>query len=169
MSLQVYESMSLQVYVSRSLGVYGNNLSLSPQEMLTNAQKTFTSPHEKLHVNQKISLATLRQVALCWCLLSSTCQFWNRIPNSQNLPCSSQAGAEATELCIWVWFSTWNFSGCRGGRGWKEPGNMSLQRGRIFGLVLFKRKVIDQDVGPAGRRQSGAGVGKRFLVLLGII
>ena len=30
-----------------------------------------------------------------------------------------------------------------GVRGWREPGNMTLQRGRIFGLVLFKRKVTD--------------------------
>ena len=52
------------------------------------------------------------------------------------------------------------------GRGWREPGNMTLQRGRIFGLVLFKRRVSDQGVGPAGQRKSGAGAGERFLVLL---
>ena len=46
---------------------------------------------------------------------------------------------------------------------------MTLQRGRIFGLVLFKRRVTDQEVGPAGQRESGAGAGKRFLVLLRII
>ena len=50
-----------------------------------------------------------------------------------------------------------------------EPGNMTLQRGRIFGLVLFKRRVTDQEVGHAGQRQSGAGAGKRFLVLFRII
>ena len=33
---------------------------------------------------------------------------------------------------------------------------MTLQRGKIFGLVLFKRRVTDQEVGPALRRQSGA-------------
>ena len=42
-------------------------------------------------------------------------------------------------------------------------------RGRIFGLVLFKRRVTDQKVGPAGQRESGAGAGKIFLVLLRII
>ena len=45
---------------------------------------------------------------------------------------------------------------------------MTLQRGRIFGLVLFKRRVTDQGVGPAGQRQSGAGAGERFLVLFRI-
>ena len=46
---------------------------------------------------------------------------------------------------------------------------MTLQRGRIFGLVLFKRRVTDQEVGPAGQRESGAGAGKIVLVLLRII
>ena len=46
---------------------------------------------------------------------------------------------------------------------------MTLQRGRIFGLVLFKRKVTDQGVKPAGQRQLGAGAGERFLVLFRII
>ena len=46
---------------------------------------------------------------------------------------------------------------------------MTLQRGRIFGLVLFKRRETDQEVGPAGQRQSGAGAGRIFLVLLRII
>ena len=55
------------------------------------------------------------------------------------------------------------------GRGWREPGNMILQRGRIFGLVLFKRRVTDQGVGPAWQRQSGAGAGEGFLVLFKII
>ena len=50
-----------------------------------------------------------------------------------------------------------------------EPGNMTLQAGRIFGLVLFKRRVTDQGVGPAGPRQLGAGAEKRFLVLFRII
>ena len=50
-----------------------------------------------------------------------------------------------------------------------EPGNMILQRGKIFRLVLFKRRVTDQEVGPAGQRESGAGAGKRFLVLFRII
>ena len=54
-------------------------------------------------------------------------------------------------------------------RGWREPGNMTLQRGRIFGLVLFKRKVTDQEGRPAGQRQSGAGAGRIFLVLFRII
>ena len=46
---------------------------------------------------------------------------------------------------------------------------MTLQSSRIFGMVLFKRRVTDQEVGPAGQRQSGAGAGKRFLVLFRII
>ena len=54
-------------------------------------------------------------------------------------------------------------------RGSREPGNMTLQRGRIFGLVLFKRKVTDQEGRPAGQRQSGAGAGRIFLVLFRII
>ena len=45
----------------------------------------------------------------------------------------------------------------------------NLQRGRIFGMVLFKRRVTDQEVRPAGQRQSGAGAGKIFLVLFRII
>ena len=45
---------------------------------------------------------------------------------------------------------------------------MTLKRGMIFGLVLFKRGVTDQEVGPAGQRQSGAGAGKRFSVLIRI-
>ena len=51
----------------------------------------------------------------------------------------------------------------------REPGNMNLERGRIFGLVLFKIRVSDQGVGHAGQRQSGAGAGMRFMVLLRII
>ena len=46
---------------------------------------------------------------------------------------------------------------------------MILQKGRIFGLVLFKRRVTDQEVGHAGQRQSGAGAEKRFLVRFRII
>ena len=46
---------------------------------------------------------------------------------------------------------------------------MTLQRGRIFGLVLFKKRVTDQGVVPPGQRQSGAGAGKRFPVLFRII
>ena len=46
---------------------------------------------------------------------------------------------------------------------------MTLQRGRIFGLVLFKRRVTDQGVGPAGQRQLVAGAGNRFLVQFRII
>ena len=46
---------------------------------------------------------------------------------------------------------------------------MTLQRGRIFGLVLLKRRVNDQEVGPAGQRQSGVGARKRFLVLFKIV
>ena len=46
---------------------------------------------------------------------------------------------------------------------------MTLQRGRILGLVLFKRKVTDQEGRPAGQRQSGAGAGRIFLVLFRII
>ena len=46
---------------------------------------------------------------------------------------------------------------------------MTLQRGRIFGLVLLKRGVTDQGVRPAGQGQSGAVAGKIFLVLFRII
>ena len=46
---------------------------------------------------------------------------------------------------------------------------MTVQRGRIFGPVLFKRIVTDQEVGPAGQRQLGARAGKRFLLLFIII
>jgi hypothetical protein len=46
---------------------------------------------------------------------------------------------------------------------------MNLQRGRMFGLVLFKIRVTDQEGRPAGQRQSGAGARKRFLVLFRII
>ena len=44
---------------------------------------------------------------------------------------------------------------------------MTLQRGRIFGLVLFKRK--DQEERPAEQRQSGAEAGRIFLVLFRVI
>ena len=33
---------------------------------------------------------------------------------------------------------------------------MALQRGRIFGRVLLKKKVTDQEVRPVGQRQSRA-------------
>ena len=46
---------------------------------------------------------------------------------------------------------------------------MTLQRGRIFDLVLFKKKVTDQEGRPAGQRQSGAGAGDIFLVLFRMI
>ena len=46
---------------------------------------------------------------------------------------------------------------------------MTLQRGRIFGLVLLKRGVTDQGVRPAGQRQLEAGAGEIFLVLFRII
>ena len=46
---------------------------------------------------------------------------------------------------------------------------MTLKRSRIFGLVLFTRGVTDQEVGPTGQRQLGAGARKRFLVLFRII
>ena len=49
--------------------------------------------------------------------------------------------------------------------GLREPGNLTLQRGRLLGMVLFKRRVTGQEVGPAGQRQSGAGAGKIHLVL----
>ena len=49
--------------------------------------------------------------------------------------------------------------------GLREPGNLTLQRGKLFGMVLFKRRVTDQEVGPARQRQSVAGAGKRHLVL----
>ena len=53
--------------------------------------------------------------------------------------------------------------------GWREPGNKTLQRGKIFSLVLFKKRVSDQEGRLAGQRQSGAGAGKRFLDLFRII
>ena len=34
-----------------------------------------------------------------------------------------------------------------------EPGNMNLHRCMIFVLVLCKRGVTDQELGPAGQRQ----------------
>ena len=46
---------------------------------------------------------------------------------------------------------------------------MTLQRDRIFGLVLFKTKVTDQEGRPVGQRQSEAGAGRIFLVLFRII
>ena len=46
---------------------------------------------------------------------------------------------------------------------------MTLQRGRIFGVVLFKRRVTDQEVGLAEQRQLVARAGMRFLVLYRII
>ena len=45
-------------------------------------------------------------------------------------------------------------------KGWREQGNMTLLRGRKFGLVLFKRRVGDQGVGSARQRQLGAGAGR---------
>ena len=51
----------------------------------------------------------------------------------------------------------------------REPGNMNLQRGKIFGLFMFKRRVSDQGVGPAGQKYSGAGSGERFQVPFKII
>ena len=42
---------------------------------------------------------------------------------------------------------------------------MPLQRGRIFGLLQFKRRVTAQEVRPGVQRQWGAGAEKRFLVL----
>ena len=50
-------------------------------------------------------------------------------------------------------------------KGSREPGNITLQRGRKFGLVMFERRVTEQGVGPAWQRQSGAGAGKGSLVL----
>ena len=46
---------------------------------------------------------------------------------------------------------------------------MNLQRCMIFVLVLCKRRVTDQEVGPAGQRQLGAGGGQIFLVLFRMI
>ena len=46
---------------------------------------------------------------------------------------------------------------------------MILQSGRIFGLVLFKRRVTNQGVGPAWQRRWGAGAREVFLVLFKII
>ena len=42
-------------------------------------------------------------------------------------------------------------------RGWREPGNKTLQRSRIFGLVLLMRGVTEQEGRAAWQRQSGAG------------
>ena len=38
----------------------------------------------------------------------------------------------------------------------KGPGSWTLQRGMLFGMVLVKRRVADQGVGPAGQGQSRA-------------
>ena len=46
---------------------------------------------------------------------------------------------------------------------------MNLQRGRILGLVLIKRRVSYQEVGHEVQRQSGAVAGEPFLVLFRII
>ena len=57
--------------------------------------------------------------------------------------------------------ATWQtYKKSRSARGWREPGNKTLQRGRINGLVLFIRKVTDQEGRPPGKRQSGARAGK---------
>ena len=45
-------------------------------------------------------------------------------------------------------------------RGWRELGNKTLQRSRVFGLVLFMRGVTDQEGRPAWQRQLGAGAGR---------
>ena len=45
-------------------------------------------------------------------------------------------------------------------RGWREPGNKTLRRSRIFGLVLFMRGVTEQEGRPAWQKQSGAGAGR---------
>ena len=46
---------------------------------------------------------------------------------------------------------------------------MNLKKSRIFGLVMFKRRVTDQYVGPTGQRHPGAGAGKGFLFLFRMI
>ena len=43
-------------------------------------------------------------------------------------------------------------------RGWREPGNKTLQRSRIFGLVLFMRGLTDQEGRPAWQSCSKGGV-----------
>ena len=58
-------------------------------------------------------------------------------------------------------FKPWLIKIIRSRRGRREPGNITLQRGRIFKLVLFKKKVRDQEVGPADQIQSGAGLSRR--------
>ena len=45
-------------------------------------------------------------------------------------------------------------------RGWREPGNKTLQKSKIFGMVLFMRGVTDHEGRPAWQRQSGAGAGR---------
>ena len=57
--------------------------------------------------------------------------------------------------------ATWQtYKKSRSARGWREPGNKTLQSGRIYGLVVFIRRVTDQEGRPAGKRQSGASAGK---------
>ena len=46
---------------------------------------------------------------------------------------------------------------------------MTLQKSKIFRLVLFKRRITEQVVGPDWQRQSGARAGRVFLVLFKII
>ena len=41
---------------------------------------------------------------------------------------------------------------------------MTLQRGRKFGMVLFKRRVTDQGVGLAWQREQRAGAGQNIFV-----
>ena len=76
----------------------------------------------------------------------------------------SSTSRRSTGLHPHIYSRLWLFH-----RGWREPGNMIVQRGRIFRLVLFKRRETDQGVGPAWQRQSGAGAGEGILVLFKII
>ena len=47
-------------------------------------------------------------------------------------------------------------------RGWREPGNKTLQKSRIIRMVLFMRGVIDQEGRLAWQRQSEAGAGRDY-------
>ena len=56
-----------------------------------------------------------------------------------------------------------------GSQGMEEPGEKTLQRGRIYGLVLLMRRATDHEGRPAWQRQAEAEAGKKFLGLFRLI
>ena len=63
-----------------------------------------------------------------------------RLPSSYLPKCIPSQGG----LCPW----------CRIAKGWREPGNMTLQRSRIFRMVLLKMRITAKGMGPHWQRQS---------------